>query len=253
MRHTSKAGKIFRIKAVALSVIAATAISLALNTEVSIHYGINGRYSVIKMPLYVKWTQFLARHYEYARLAREITSGKKGDEEKTLAILEWTRDNLKDIPPGMPVCDDHILNIIIRGYAVPEQFQEVFTTLCSYSGVQAFYEKVYDCEHRKKYIISYVKIAGKWRPFDAHTGIYFKNHMNHIASVEDIASDRSLIDKAGIDNIFIEGIPYKEFFLNLKPVTGPMTLRAQKQMPFHRILYEMRKALKIEKAEEDTE
>lgn len=203
------------------------------------------------MPLYVKWTQFLSRHYEYVRLSKEITAGCKTDEEKVLAVLKWTREHLKDVPPGMPICDDHILNIIIRGYAVPEQFQEVFVTLCSYSGAPAFYEKVYSRSREKKHIFSFVKLSGKWRIFDAYSGLYFRTKGNDIAAVEDIMSDKSLIGAPGLDNIMLEGIPCKEFYLNLGPVAQPVTSRAQRQMPLNRVLYEIRKAFNVEKTDED--
>ena len=49
--------------------------------------GLDGHYRLVRMPLYVKWTEFLARYYEYARLAREITSGCKTDDARALAAL----------------------------------------------------------------------------------------------------------------------------------------------------------------------
>jgi len=222
-----------------LLLVSVSSFIFVINLDTAITVGINGYYRQIGMPLYVKWTQFLARHYEYIRLAGEITKGCKIDEEKVLAILKWTQENLKDVPAGMPVYDDHILNIIIRGYGLPGQFQDVFTALCSYSGVPAFFEKVYGNSRKHKYVLSFVKLHGKWRVFDAYKGVYFRTKNNEIASVEDIINDKSLV--SGADN--------KEFYLNLKPVTEPMTLRAHKQMPLERICFEAKKALGIEKDE----
>jgi len=218
----------------------------ALNLDVSIRQGIEDRCQQVHMPLYVKWTQFLARHYEYARLARAITVHCKTDEEKAIAILDWTRQNIKDLPAGMPVHDDHILNIIIRGYGVPEQFQDVFTTLCVYSHIPAFWESIR--VRGAKYALSFVKIDGRWRVFDAYYGKYFRTKAGAIASAEDIIGDRSIVKGPDIDSIKIKGEPYKKFYDGLKtPLIAPATLRAEKQMPVHRILFESKKVFGIEK------
>ncbi|MDP3789852.1 MAG: transglutaminase domain-containing protein [Candidatus Omnitrophota bacterium] len=213
---------------------------IALNIEVSIRSGVDGCYAEIKMPLFVKWIQFLARHYEYARIAKEITGTGKADEEKVLAILSWTHENIKDTPKDMPMHDDHILNIIIRGYGVPEQFQDVFTTLCAYSGIPAFWRRMYDPEHKSKYALSFVKLNGKWRVFDAHYGKYFRNKSGEIASADDIIADRSLVDKES-GNIVVNGIAYEAFYLNLSSPSRPRWLRAEKQMPAKRVFFELEK------------
>ncbi len=234
------------ISALALCGIAAAVFTL--NIETHITTGVNGNYRQIKMPLYVKWTQFLARHYEYKRLAREITYRRDTDEKKVLAILDWTRKNIKDVPPGMPACDDHVLNIIIRGYGVPEQFQDVFTTLCLYAGIPAFFEKVYDKKHRNRYILSFVNIGSKWIVFDAYYGVYFRTHEGGMAGVEDIMADKTIIDRKDLDKLTIAGIPYKEYYYNLKPISRPRTLRAEKQMPLARIRFEIMKIRNLVKS-----
>ena len=218
------------------AIVIATLVFAVLNIDVSIKQGVNGKYRQIHMPFYVKWTQFLSRHYEYDRLSKEITKGCKTDEEKALAILKWTRENIKDVPIGMPLKDDHVLNVIIRGCGVPEQFQDVFTTLCAYSGIPAFFEKVYTKGNKARYALSFVKINGKWRVFDAYSGKYFRTVRGDIASAEDILSSKSLTEK----------FPY-----DFKPVIGARTLRPYKQMPLKRIVFEARKTLGLEKEEVD--
>ena len=236
------------IKRIALALILLSVAIFAANLPSSIQVGVDGHYRLVHMPLYVKWTQFLARHYEYARLSKEITSGCKTDEQKALAILNWTRENLKDVPAGMPVCDDHILYTIIRGYAVPEQFQDVFTTLCSYAGMPAFWDKFYDKGHKVSYYLSFVSISGKWRVFDAYYGKYFRKDGGEIASVEDILNNPSLLRGGGIDQIVIRGVPYRDFYynINLEQIRKGITLRPYRQMPLHRMIYEMKKMLKLE-------
>lgn len=220
-----------------------------LNMETSITQGVDGQYRKIMMPLYVKWIEFLGRHYEYSRIAKEITAGCRTEEEKALAILKWTGENIdKDMAEEMPVVDDHILNIIIRGYGTNDQFQDVFTALCVYSGIPAFWKKAYDSKHAAWIPLSFVKLGGRWRVFDAYHGMYFRNTKGEIAGAEDIAADKSIVRDESIDRLEYNGVPYKEFYYNLEPVKAPAVLRAEKQMPMNRIIYEIRR--KIDNREE---
>lgn len=240
-----------KIRAILIALVLIMAGVMLMNLDVSIRQSVDGRRSYVHMPLYAKWTQFLARHYEYGRLAREITRDCRTDEEKVLAILKWTRENLKDVPPTMPICDDHTLYIIIRGYGVPGQFQDVFTTLCAYAGIPAFFEKAYDRERKNKYSLSFVKLHGKWRVFDAYYGKYFNNNSGEIASVEDIRNDHSLIKGDDVNGLLIRGIPYKEYYyyIDLNEALNGTTLRPYRQMPLSRICFEMKKALRLGKEE----
>lgn len=232
---------------IAPALILILAVVLIANFPAYIRSGVGGNYTRIRMPLYAKWTQFLARHYEYERMTKEIVAGCRTEEDKALAILKWTRANLKDMPEGMPVHDDHILYIIIRGYAVPEQFQDVFTTLCVYSGIPAFYKTMYDKSHKTKHVLSFVMLDGKWRVFDAYYGNYLKNAKGDIASIDDIVADPSIVDKCSWCAMMVRGVPYKEYYANMGTVTAPQTFRAKKQMPLGRIIFEIKKALRIEK------
>lgn len=223
---------------VILAVIACFAI---LQMDVNIRQGIDGKYREIHMPLYVKWIEFLSRHYEYARIAKEITAGKTTDEDKALALFKWTHDNIKPVPEGMPRVDDHILNIMIRGYGTSEQAQDVFVNLCVYSKLPAFWQRIYDKSKKVRYSLSFVKIDNKWRVFDAYYDKFFRNKLGEIASVEDLAADQGLLENSGLDEISIRGVPYKEFYENLGTFSIPTTLRSDKQIPLRRIVFEMKK------------
>jgi len=147
----------------------------------------------------------------------------------------------------MPVVDDHILNIIIRGYGEIDQSQDVFTNLCSYAGISSFCMKVYDENHAVWYPLSFVKITGKWRVFDSYNGLYFRMQNGQIASVEDMIADRSIIENSDIAGRSYRGVLYKEFYYNLKPVSEIKTLRPEKQMVLKRIIFEVKKTLGFEK------
>ncbi|MBN2452688.1 MAG: transglutaminase domain-containing protein [Candidatus Omnitrophica bacterium] len=239
------------VKRIILALILLSAVILAVNIPTHIQVGVSGQYRIIRMPFYAKWTQFLARHYEYGRLSREITAGCRTDEEKVLAIFKWVRAHLKDVPAGMPVCDDHVLYIIIRGYATPGQFQDVFTTLCAYAGIPAFFDRVYDESHENRYILSFVRLSGKLRVFDAYRGIYFRTGSREIAATDDIVRDRSIVDSKDTGTVLVNGAPYKEFFHDLSGVSEPQTIRPRKQMPLPRIVFEIKQAVGIEREERD--
>ena len=224
-------------------------IGIALNAEVSIRQAVDGRLREIKMPLYAKVIEFLARHYEYERIAKDVTRGCVTDEDKVLALFEWTHRNIRKVPKGMSVYDDHIVNIIIRGYGTCDQSQDVFTTLCTYAHISAFWATIPDREHKVTYPLSFVKLKGTWRVFDSCYGKYFRTKTGEIASVEDVANDRSLVEGEDMNWIVAEGVAYKDFFYNVKPIKEGGTLRAQKQMPFGRIVFEIRKAIGLERDE----
>ncbi len=240
-----------RIKNALIIFILILSIFIIGNINVSIRQGIDGHYRSVYMPLYVKWTQFLARHYEYARLSSDITKGCKTDEAKVLAILDWTRHNIKDVPAGFSLVDDHILTIIVKGYGSPAQHQDVFTALCAYSNIPAFWRTIYDSAHRSKYYLSFVRINGKWCVFDAYNVVYFRNKTGGIASVEDIIADESLIGGYNYDRIKAGGLSYKDFYRNLTPVEKPWISRPEKQMPIPRIMYEGAKALRLTREDDD--
>jgi hypothetical protein len=239
-----------KISLILILVIICAVIFAMANMDVSIRQGIDGNLRIIHMPLYVKWTEFLARHYEYERLAREITANCRTDEDKAIAILNWTRKNIKDQPSELPVVDDHILNIIIRGYGIPGQLQDVFTTICSYAGMPAYWGKPYDKSHKARYVVSLVKINGKWRVFDAYQGLYFRTKAGEIASIDNIINDPSILSGKEIGARMVNGVPYKDFFQNLEGFPRPETLRSERQMPLPRILFELRRAARMGRGED---
>lgn len=228
-----------------LSVIALIFISICvLNIDTYTKKGVDGHQTKIKIPLYVKGINFLGRNYEYSRLAREITEGARTDEEKALAILSWTSKNIRQVPQGMPVVDDHILNIIIRGYGTPDQFQDVFTTICEYAGIPAFWEKVYNNDKSVVYVLSFVRLRSRWCVFDAYFGRYCINNYGNIASVEDILNKEYVFNDPGAEKDVLKGVPYGEFYNNIVPVSEKRNFRVDKQRPLQRIVIEMKRGLR---------
>ena len=139
---------------------------LIFNIPATTRQGINGILFVRKIPLYVKTCGFLYRDYQYKALSRHITNGIKGDIDKIKALYDWTIDNIKRKPEGFPVVDDHIWDIIVRRYGASGQMTDVFTTLASYAGYEAFWDILLINNVPGGPILSFVKIGDRWYVFD---------------------------------------------------------------------------------------
>lgn len=219
--------------------IIATLFVITLNIKVPTKQGVNYEVCVYKIPLYIKIIEFVDRDYRYRRLSQEITKGQKSDKDKVMAIFKWTRANIKtNIPADWNVYDDHILNIIIRGYGGPDQISDVFTILCMYAKLPAGWKRLHVPGYSKTLILSFVKIDGKWRVFDIFRGVYFVNDKGEIASLNDMLLNRYEKDKTPkyIDNT---KLTYQDYFNNMEKYMKDVTLRSKKQIPFQRVLHEI--------------
>ena len=204
--------------------------------------GINFHVSTKPIPLHVKALDFLHRHYQYQLLAQEITKESRSDEDRVMAIFKWTREQIRPTPPDWPVVDDHILHIIIRGHGLPDQMADVFTTLCTYAGVPAFWRILTPPDSGVRLIISMVKIENRWVLFDVANDLVFRNAGGEPASIEDISADPGLVTKAA-NGLRPGNVPYEIYFTNSQPWKIPHMLRARLQMPGPRLWYEARRRL----------
>lgn len=208
-----------------------------LNIEVGIQQCINYQCHVLKMPLYLKLLDFFDRHYNYKYLVKAITKGAETDEEKAMQLFTWTYKNIKKLPAGFPVMDDHIWYTIIRGYGVNDQFCDIFTTLCNYAGIEAFFTTVYSKDKKQSFPFSFVKINGKWTIVDSYHGIYFRDKNGAFAQIDDLRfnnwSLRSLDQGREAD------LDYVTLFSNL-PSVGDIGLnRSNIQSPLNRLFFEI--------------
>ncbi len=212
--------------------------------------GIGGEIRIIRLPLIIKLTEFVNRNYHYGRLAREIVFDSDTDREKVLAIFNWVVQNINtDFPRrgNWHIVDDHILHIIIRRYGTADQVADVFATLCVYAGIPAFWDKI----KREKYedrsiILSFVRLDGTWRAFDIYNRIYFKNEDGEIADLKEILERKKVVTNNGekLENCKID---YPYYLSNLKSVKMKVVLRAKRQMPIGRILYEIKRLIRGER------
>lgn len=228
----------------AVSVLVGTVILswFVLSMQVPTRQGVNFQVATKHIPLYAKALDFVHRHLRYGQLAEEITQGVTSDRERVLAVFQWTRRNIRPTPPEWSVVDDHILNIIIRGHGLSDQMADVFTTLTTYAGIPAFWEKVSPPKFRENLHLSFARVDGKWVVFDVANGFVFKNAHGGLASVDELRTNLSLVDLTAGDFRY-RGLSYRSYFQGLGPLTPPKVLRAEKQMPWPRLIVELRRLI----------
>ncbi len=196
-------------------------------------------------PLYAKALDFVRRDLRYRDLAARITEGRRTDIERVMAVYRWTRENIRDVPPGVAVVDDHIWNIVVRGYGTDDQKVDVFTTLATYGKARAFWTLLRPVRSCNYLPISLVQVDGRWIVLDVVNGIVFADARGRSASTEDLAGEPGIVSSAARGRRY-HGLPYTDYFENFCPAAVPKTLRAEKQMPRLRLLFETRAMVGLE-------
>lgn len=234
--------------AVRLLVLVGVLVSLAFaaNLPVTTRQGVNFEVSTHRLPLYLKAFEFLDRDAQYRQLAREITQGAASDQERVVAVFDWTARRIQPAPDGWPVVDDHILNIIIRGYGLSDQRADVFATLTTYSGVPAFWRKVHAPGTRDGVILTFVHVDGRWVVADVANGFLFRTVSGGLASADDFASRRVTMPAAA-GSLVLGSTPYSQVFTQLRTPPIPRPLRAELQMPWPRLRDRTRRAVGYER------
>lgn len=206
-------------------VVAAVGIA---NIPVTTRQGINYVVKSHSLPLYLKAIDFIDRDLHYRRQAAEATAGAATDEAKATAVFEWTRTHIRDTPPGMPVVDDHIWHIIVRGYGQADQQADVFTTLLSYAGVPAYFIFI-GPRVDEEMALSLVRIDGRWRVADVANGVMFRNRDGQWATAEDLAASPGAFTVQGPKTY--GGFPYAHFFQDFHAPLPPDLTRPDMQVP----------------------
>jgi hypothetical protein len=224
--------------------IAAIVVAL-LNLPVTTRQGVNFEISEHRLPLYLKSFEFLDRDAQYRQLASEITRGAASDGARVEALFNWTARRIQPAPEGWPVIDDHILNIIIRGYGMSDQRADVFATLTTYAGVPAFWQAVKAPGSRDGVILSFARVDGRWVVLDVANGFAFRNRGGGLASVDDVAADR-VVMPAAAQALMVGSMRYSQLLSQLRMPPVPRPLRAELQMPWPRLWEQTRRGIGYE-------
>ena len=220
------------------------AVFLVAMMPVATRQGINYEVSTHHVPLHQKVFDFVYRSNHYQLLADEATLGTSTDQERVLAVFDWTQRNIPRTPKGWTVVDDHILNIIIRGHGTADQRADVFTTLSTYAGVPAFWAKVRLQKSQDGIILSFALVDGRWVVFDVANGVVFRNDRGDLATPADLRNRRDLIPSR-VHDLKVGGTPYPRFLEHLQRPPVPNPLRAELQMSGQRFRYELGRVLSV--------
>lgn len=224
-----------RITRLVFTISLITGGAIFLNLQTTTLRGINYSVAAIKIPMYLKLLDFFDRHYNYQNLVKSIIAGSSSGDEKMLKILKWTSENIKVNPTELPVVDDHAWYIIVRGYGVCDQFQDVFSTLCNYAGLRSFFTNIYSNDFKQEIPFSFVCVGRKWFVFDAYKGVYFSDMNNNLLDVGELAKKpwRAVNIKEGS----YPQIDYSLFIRNISSTKFSGLSRANIQSPIHRFIY----------------
>lgn len=199
--------------------------------------GLNFVVSTERLPLWQKAAEFIERDDHLRTTAHLALAHVGSKDQKAFAAMTWTRANIKYAPADRPVIDDHIWNVIVRGYGQADQLADVFTTLLTYDGVPAFWQNI---GRAPDFVpLSYVSIDNQWRVFDVARGVVFRNADGNLVTAAEIAADRAIVIRAA-EAAKVDGISeYVSRFDGYRPPERPDILRAELQMPRRRLAFEL--------------
>ena len=219
------------LKYIAISVF----VILLLNIPLKTKQGVDHVVHIKTIPLYLKFTSFLYRDFQYKRLSERIVYDIDDSIKKVDKIYSWTIENVRKQPPGFPIIDDHIWNIIVRGYGSSGQTAEVFTTLSSYAGYESFWVTLQVKETRERLVLSFVRIEDRWHVFD----LYNRKKFDDNKTLKDLTP---------------YGPSYESYMQSMdNEIFEKKIRRSDRQKLFPRIVYEIQRIAGITDDEEPTE
>jgi transglutaminase-like putative cysteine protease len=225
-----------RLRRLGLWAIGIGALVGVANLPTTTRQGVNYVVTARTVPAYVKAIDFVERSVNYEQLARQIAGGAASDEARMRAVLDWTRANIRDTPPGFPVVDDHVWHIVIRGYGQDDQKADVFTTLLSYAGVRAYWIFI---GPPPELVLSLVEVDDRWRPIDVTNGVIFKAPDGQLATVEQLAAAHDLAVRQGPPGY--RGLQYGRYFDGFRSPAPPDITRPEMQMFWPRLWFSTRR------------
>jgi len=220
--------------------IAAASLVVVVTAPTETRQGVDFRQLTFTLPLYQKAIDFVQRDLSHSLLAQRLVDEHASTESRVLTIFNWTRENIRDLPAGFPIIDDHISHIIIRGYGTDDQKADVFTTMATYAGVPAFFASTGDFE--PSLVLSYAWIDNRWKVFDVVNDVAFRNRSGALASVEELAGDPWVLESVSAERVYREKA-YASYFVGFRPPEAPDILRAELQMLWPRASYRLKRLL----------
>jgi hypothetical protein len=208
----------------------------ALSQSVVTYKGINYQVSEQSLPRYLKILAFFYRHYEYQNLANHLVGQVSDHNEKIEILFKWVQQHIRPVPEGYPVIDDHIWDIIVRGYGTQDQAADVLAVLSAYSGIPAHFYMLYAPETSQGIGIAFIqRIEGGYGSFDPRADIILRHTDGRLLSIEEIREQPALVEQMTEGRVVLGGQPYSSYFKNLPQVNARTFSRTTRQMPFKRL------------------
>ena len=193
---------------------------LFFNTNTITRQGINYKVRAIRIPLYLKLHNFFDRHLNYCWTVDQIVNDRMTEQQNAEAIFEWTIQHILRQPPQLPIIDDHVWNIIVRGYGMADQMADVFATLSNYAGLKSF---IWDCKGIEGSDPSYISLGavyfdGAWHLCDPYRKTIFLNKKNKWASTSELVASEWKTRYIGNSIQSNGNIRYKNYFQKLNAI-----------------------------------
>lgn len=207
----------------------------AARWPVTTRVGYNYHVTVKRWTLLEKTIAFMDRDLEMRRLTTEI-AGADGDgapEERLLRMYRWVTENIHSTPPGLPVVDDHVLYIFVRGYGEIDQRAEALAALASFDGMPGSTIPLGRDLGSRVVQLTIVRVADRLVVFDVNNRIVFRKSTGELATLNDLQNDPSLIQRnaAGVS---VDGLPYVDHFQRFREFK-PTFVRMEKQRFWQRL------------------
>ncbi len=184
-----------------------------LQWPVSTRQGVNYVVQAQRLPLYQKAMGLWYRDLEMRRLVRGIVQGSRTPEETFDRLWQWMQTSLHaGVPAGLPVVDDHVWHIVIRGYGTSDQLADVMALLCTDAGLPAKWFFVPSPRGGAPYLpLVFVRLQGAWRVCDPAHHVVMRTAQGRWYSVEDISRTPELVEQLA-PGLMWNGQPYSAFF-----------------------------------------
>jgi len=158
-------------------------IIILANQKTTRYMGINYKVYEYQIPIYLKILDFYDRHYNYKFLVNKINRKLDNDEDIVINISKWIKKNIKKIPKGVDIIDNHPLTIVERRLGTDDQFSDILSVLLVYSNIDSFFISEFN---QIWHPLTFFKINKIWSVIDPYYGIIFINNKNSIASIKDL-------------------------------------------------------------------
>lgn len=203
-----------------------------MHTPVTTRRGVDYEVQSFSMPLYLKALNFMSRHYNYQWQVGLILPERKPAKEEIQRLLDWTVDHVRPQPEQLPVIDDHVWDIIVRGYGDEDQIADVFATLCNYANYRAFFHMFAQPKPiNQRVVLVFVEFETRWFIMDPSRGYVLEDDEGQWIELNAIKDGQRYHNKS------LERYqPYWEMLVGVNPDRLYKTNRSAIQTPWLRFL-----------------